>query len=303
MGMQRAEVEALRPSGPIPDVGHTWRRLKRLTRRHPTMVAGIAIVVLMGLIAAFSPWLFTSNPTAAWAPDRLQPPSSEHWFGTDFVGRDVYSRAMIGARTSLLVGFSVALISMTAAVTIGLLVGYYRPLDMVVMRVMDGMMSIPVILLALAMTALLGGSIQNVIIGISVVITPHATRVVRSQVLSLREQPFVESARAISAGVPRILFRHIMPNIGHTIVVQATFICAEAIVVEAILSFLGAGTPPDHPSWGTMMAEGRRAISLAMWVLGFPGIFLTTTVLAINVAGDGLRDVLDPTLAHAETHA
>jgi peptide/nickel transport system permease protein len=275
-------------------------RVVRVARRYPTMVLAMAVVALVGLIAAFSPWLFTSDPLWAWAPDRLQPPNSEHWFGTDFVGRDVYSRTLIGARTSLMVGFSVSLISVTAAVVIGLLVGYFRIADAIVMRFLDGLMSIPLILLALAMAALLGGSIQNVVIALSVVETPWATRVVRSQVLSLREQPFVESARAISASVPRILIRHILPNIWAIIIVQATFICADAIVVEAILTFLGAGVPPDHASWGTMMSEGRRSISQAIWVVGIPGAFLTTTVLAINVAGDGLRDILDPRLAHFE---
>ena len=298
-------AERLRSIAPTQEVWVRPRtpmreRVVRVARRYPTMVLAMAVVALVGLIAAFSPWLFTSDPLWAWAPDRLQPPNSEHWFGTDFVGRDVYSRTLIGARTSLMVGFSVSLISVTAAVVIGLLVGYFRIADAIVMRFLDGLMSIPLILLALAMAALLGGSIQNVVIALSVVETPWATRVVRSQVLSLREQPFVESARAISASVPRILIRHILPNIWAIIIVQATFICADAIVVEAILTFLGAGVPPDHASWGTMMSEGRRSISQAIWVVGIPGAFLTTTVLAINVAGDGLRDILDPRLAHFE---
>ena len=300
--MAAERVERLAPSVEVqlrPQVP-LRTRFVRTARRYPTMVLGIGVVVLIGLIAAFSPWLFTSDPLWAWAPDRLQSPNSEFWFGTDFVGRDVYSRTLIGARTSLLVGFSVALISITAAVTIGLLVGYFRIVDAIVMRILDGLMSIPLILLALAMMALLGGSIQNVIIALAVVETPWATRVFRSQVLSLREAAFVESARAISASVPRILVRHILPNIGAIIIVQGTFICADAIVVEAILTFLGAGVPPDHASWGTMMAEGRRSMSLAIWVVGIPGLFLTATVLSINVAGDGLRDILDPRLAHFE---
>lgn len=282
------------------DTAVLWTRAKRITRRHPTMVIGIVVLVLMGLMAGLAPVLFTSDPVRADPFVRLQPPSSEHWFGTDFVGRDAYSRALYGSRVSLLVGFSVALICVTSAVFIGLVAGYYRKVDAVVMRVMDGLMAIPTVLLAIALMATLGGSVQNVIIAISVVETPRAVRVVRSVVFGLRELTYVEAARAIGVPTPRILFRHIFPGTVPALIVQGTFICAAAILVEAILSFLGAGTPPEIPSWGTMMAEGRRTISQAIWVIGFPGMFLTFTVMAINLTGDGLRDLLDPKLSRRE---
>ena len=279
------------------DTASLWAGAKRIARRHPTMVLGIAVLVLMGLMAALAPVLFTSDPVRADPFVRLQPPSSEHWFGTDFVGRDAYSRTLYGSRISLLVGFSVALIGVTFAVVIGLLAGYYRHVDAVVMRIMDGLMAIPTVLLAIALMATLGGSVQNVIIAISVVETPRAVRVVRSAVFGLRELTYVEAARAIGAPTTRILIRHIFPGTVPVLIVQGTFICAAAILVEAILSFLGAGTPPEIPSWGTMMAEGRRTISQAVWVIGFPGMFLTLTVMGINLAGDGLRDLLDPKLS------
>jgi peptide/nickel transport system permease protein len=261
------------------------------------MAAGIAVVVIMTIISLMAPLLFTDDPYKGWPPDRLQPPSAEHWFGTDFIGRDVYSRAVYGGRISILVGFSVAAISIGAAMLIGLLSGYFKIVDAIVMRIMDGIMSVPIILLAIALMALLGGSVQNVIFGLSFVVMPRAARVMRASVLTLKEEMFVEAARSIGASTFRILFRHILPNALAPMIVIGTFICAEAILIEAILSFLGAGTPPETPSWGTMMAEARRAISVAVWVIGFPGLFLSITVLGINLAGDGLRDLLDPKLA------
>ena len=272
-------------------------RTLRLARRYPTTAIGILVIVLMVVMGALAPFLFTGDPYMVDPPSRLQAPSDANWFGTDFLGRDVYARSMYGARISLLVGFTVAVVSTIAAVLLGLVSGYYRKVDIVVMRIMDGMMAIPIILLAIALMATLGGSIQNVIIALSVVETPRMVRIVRASVLSLRELMYVDAALSIGASTPRILFRHVLPGTIAPVIVQATFICAEAILVEAVLSFLGAGTPPDIPSWGTMMAEGRKAISVAFWAIGFPGMFLTITVLGVNLAGDGLRDILDPKLA------
>lgn len=273
-----------------------WKGLRRLWRRHPLMFVGMFVLLCMAAMAIFAPLLFTSDPLKVDPPNRLLSPRGDHWFGTDFVGRDVYSRAIYGSRISLAVGASVGLISAAIASLIGLFAGYWRPFDNIIMRVMDGIMSIPDILLAIALVSIVGGSVQNVIFALTFVVTPRAVRVVRSQVLTLKEAVYVEAARSIGARMPRIVFIHIFPGTIASIIVIATIIGAGAIVVEAVLSFLGAGTPPEIPSWGTMMAEGRRTISQAMWVVGFPGLFLTLTVLSVNIIGDNLRDILDPRL-------
>ena len=273
-------------------------RARRFAFRHLNVTVGSGVVFLMLMTALLAPVLFTGDPNEPIVKDRLEAPSRDHWFGTDNIGRDVYTRTIYGARISLLVGFTVASIGIAMAVVLGLLTGYFRKVDAVVMRFMDGLMAIPAILLAMALMAFLGGSIQNVIIALSVVYTPSTVRIVRSSVLSLREQMFVDAARAIGAKTPRILVRHILPNTFAPLIVLATYVCAESVLVEAALSFFGAGTPNDIPTWGGIMANGRSFLSRAMWVVIFPGIFLTLTVLAINVAGDGLRDLLDPRLRH-----
>lgn len=229
--------------------------------------------------------------------DRLQSPSVEHWFGTDHLGPDINARTIHGSRISLLVGLCVAAISTAVGLAIGLLSGYDRRLDVVVMRVMDGIMAIPGILLAIALMALVNASVHNVIIALAIPEIPRVVRLVRALVLSLREQPFIEAMQAAGAGAPRILLRHIMPNTLAPLVVQGTYICASAVIVEAYLSFLGAGTPPHIPSWGNIMAEGHAYVQLAFWIIFFPGLFVATTVLAINLVGDSLRDTLDPKLA------
>ena len=285
--------------GLAPREGKGKALARRIARRHPTMIVGMVIIVLMGLIAIFAPFLFTEDPTGGRAKNRLQPPSSEHWFGTDFVGRDVWSRTLYGARISLLVGVSVGLLASAVATIVGLFAGYFRTFDMVVMRVMDGIMAIPGVLLAIALVSITGASLQNVIFALTFVEGPHSVRIVRSAVLSLREEEYVDAARAIGAGTPRILLQHITPGIVAPLIVIATIIGAGAILAEATLSFLGAGTPPEIPAWGNMMAEGRRALSLAIWAVAFPGAFLTLTVLGVNVVGDNLRDMLDPKLSRS----
>jgi peptide/nickel transport system permease protein len=280
----------------MPDFGNAMRSARRISRKNPTMAAGIVIIIVMILVAIFASLLFTSNPKALDIPERLTGPSSEHWFGTDNVGRDVYSRTIYGTRVSLTVGFSVAVVAMIISSAIGLVTGYYRKADLVVMRLMDGLMSIPGVLLAIALMALLGGSVQNVIIALSVVETPRAVRLVRGSVLTLREQMYVDAARAMGAPTYRILGLHILPNTFAPLMVQGTYIMASAVLTEAYLSFLGAGPPPDVSSWGNVMAQGRNFITAAIWIIFFPGLFLTALVLAINVAGDGLRDTLDPRL-------
>ena len=272
------------------------RDLVYQSRRNPTMVGGVVVVLIMALIALFAPLLTFADPKYLDPFKRFSEPGSEFWFGTDNLGRDIYARTIYGTRISLTVGFSVAIVTLFTAVGIGLPAGYYPKLDAVIMRIMDGLMSIPSILLAIALAALLGGSMQNVIIALTVVETPRSVRVVRSSVLSLREQMFVDAARAVGVPPPRILIRYILPNTMAPLIINSTAICAAAILTEAGLSFLGAGLPEEVPSWGNVMAAGRNYISSAVWVIFFPGLFLTITVLGVNLAGDGLRDSLDPKL-------
>ena len=272
---------------------------RRILRRHPTMVIAMGVVLLMVLIAIFAPYFRTTDPKYIDTDFRLMAPNSVDWFGTDKFGRDVWSRTLFGSRISLIVGGSVSALVSISASLIGLVTGYFRRLDMVIMRIMDGMMAIPTILLAIALVSITGSSVQNVILALSVVSAPRGVRLVRSTVLALAEEEYVEAARATGAGTARILLLHIFPGTLPALIVLSSLILAGAILVEAILSFLGAGTPVETPSWGNMMAEGRKNLSLAIWVVGFPGMFLTATVLAVNVIGDNLRDLLDPKLSRA----
>ncbi len=271
--------------------------VRDLLRRHPTAMAGGVLLFLIVAIAIFAPYLGTIDPQALSPVRRLRPPNEENWFGTDTLGRDIYSRVLFGTRISLIVGFSVAILSTAIGLFIGLVAGFNRVVDAVVMRIMDGLMAIPPILLAIALMALTRASIQNVILAITIAEVPRVTRLVRSLGLSLREQPFVEAARAAGTRNWRILWRHILPNTMAPLIVQATYICASAIIIEAILSFLGAGTPPTTPSWGNIIAEGRMVFLVAAYIILIPSAFLSITVLAINLLGDGLRDALDPRLA------
>jgi peptide/nickel transport system permease protein len=268
-------------------------RAVRFARRQPTFVAGLAVLALMVVAAVAAPLWWTRDPMQMRPAQRLRPPSEERWFGSDHFGRDVYSRTIYGTRISLSVGAAVSVVSLTLGTGLGLVIGFYRRLDTVVMRVMDGLMAIPAILLALALMALLRGSVRNVIIALVIPEIPRVTRLVRASVLSLREHTMVEAARALGVGTPRILLRYILPGLVAPLIVQATYIGASAILFEAYLSFLGAGTPPHIPSWGNIMAEGKTYVQLAFWIILFPGLFLALTVLAINLVGDGLRDLLD----------
>jgi peptide/nickel transport system permease protein len=271
-----------------------WRRL---LRRHPTLIAGLLLLAAMAVLAAAAPRFTTHDPLELSPIDRLRPPSAESWFGTDMLGRDVYSRTIHGGRVSLQIGIYVAVISAVLGLTIGVLSGSSRFADSLVMRIMDGVMAIPAILLAIALMAVMNASVQNVVIALTIPEVPRVVRLVRAQVLSLRESIYVEAARAMGAGFLRVVFRHILPNTLAPLIVQATYICASAVIFEAYLSFLGAGTPPEIPSWGNIMAEGRTYVQIAFWIILFPGLFLAATVLAINLVGDGLRDNLDPRVA------
>jgi peptide/nickel transport system permease protein len=275
----------------------TVRKFKDALRRHPTAIAGAIVLLLMVLVAIFAPWLGTIDPQALSPIRRLKPIGGEFWFGTDMLGRDVYSRVIYGSRVSLTVGLSVALLATSVGLAIGLVTGYMRRLDAVMMRVMDGLMSIPSVLLAIALISLTRASLENVVMAIALTEVPRVVRLVRSLVLTLREQPYVEAAIASGTRLPAILLRHILPNTMAPLLVQATYICASAMITEAILSFIGAGTPPNIPSWGNIMAEARSLIQVAPTILLFPGLFLSLTVLSVNLLGDGMRDALDPRLA------
>ena len=295
-----ADTAHVAPAPAMPDVLPPVKQRGRVLtfiRRHPTIFAGGLLLSIVLFIALAAPLLWTADPTALAPARRTREPSATYWFGTDMLGRDVYSRVLYGARVSLLVGFSVALLSSVIGMTIGLVSGFVRWADAIIMRVMDGLMSIPPILLAIALMALTRGSVQNVIIAITVAEIPRVSRLVRSVVLSLREQPYVEAAIASGTRVPKIVWRHILPNTLAPITVQATYICASAMITEAILSFIGAGTPPIIPSWGNIMAEGRALWQVKPYIVFFPAVFLSVTVLAVNLLGDGLRDALDPRLA------
>jgi peptide/nickel transport system permease protein len=287
-------------AAPLPDVLPPVRRRGRIRtfiRRHPTIVIGGAILLALVFIAIFAPWLGTKDPTALAPARRTRAPSAMYWFGTDMLGRDVYSRVLYGTRISLIVGFSVAVLSSAIGLLIGILAGFVRVLDSVLMRVMDGLMAIPGILLAIALMALTRASVQNVIIAITIPQIPQVARLVRGVVLSLREQPYVEAAVASGTRLPKIMWKHVLPNTLAPLTVQATFTCAAAMITEAALSFLGAGTPPIIPSWGNIMAEGRALWQVKPYIVFFPAVFLTIAVLAVNMLGDGMRDALDPRLA------
>lgn len=269
----------------------------RLVRRYPTIAIGGTLVLGIILMAIFAPFLGTSDPTAISTRLRTREPSAQFWFGTDMLGRDIYSRVLYGARVSLIVGFSVAILASVLGLAVGLIAGFIRAADAVIMRVMDGIMSIPSILLAVALMALTRGSVGNVILAITIAEVPRVARLVRGVVLSLREQPYVDAAVAAGTRTPVIIIKHILPNTLAPIIVQATYICASAMLTEAILSFIGAGTPPIIPSWGNIMAEGRALWQVKFYIVLIPAIFLSVTVLAVNLLGDGLRDALDPRLA------
>jgi len=257
---------------------------------------GMLVIAIMVAVAWIGP-MFTVDPMEIRPLARLKPAGEFGLFGTDQLGRDLFSRVVNGARVSLVVGFAVAAVAVVAGLLLGLVAGYFRLMDAVIMRLMDGLMSIPAILLAIALISLTGATLWTVIVAIFIPEIPRVVRLVRSVVLSVREEPYVEAG--IAAGTPTwlILWRHILPNTIAPMIVQATYICGAAMLTEAILGFLGAGIPPETPSWGNIMSEGRTFFQLTPWVIFFPGSALALTVLAVNFVGDGLRDTLDPRIA------
>ena len=289
------------PDSPEEPESGRRQRLRRFTtlyllikNMNGRILIGSVMLIVVILMAIFAPLLATHSPLTINVIDRIQPPSPDHWFGTDEHGRDIYSRVIYGSRVSVLVGMSVVVTTTILGTVIGLVSGFYKRLDSVFMRIMDAFQSFPAILLAIAIMAALGASARNVIIALTVTYTPRTARVVRGKVLGIREETYIESARAVGLGDIRIMARYVLPNTLAPLIVQATFILALAIIAEAGLSFVGAGTPPPSPSWGNILADGRAFMRQAQWMTLFPGLFIMFSVLGLNILGDGLRDVMDP---------
>jgi len=280
----------------LPGVASPIARLAVAVRRNPTIALGALLLAALVVMTLAAP-VIAGDPFRQAPINRLRPPSERFWFGTDQFGRDVFSRTVWGARVSLIVGFAVAALASLIGLAIGLVCGYFRRIDGVVMRIMDGIMAIPSILLAIALITLTRPGLGIVIVAILIPEVPRVVRVVRSVVLSIRSQPYIESAIAGGTRNTRLLTRHVLPNTLAPLIVQATYVCASAMLIEAGLSFLGAGVPPEIPSWGNIIAQGRTFFQIAPWSILIPGAFLATTVLAVNMLGDGLRDRLDPRLA------
>ncbi|MDF2812841.1 MAG: peptide transporter permease [Microvirga sp.] len=274
--------------------------------RSPTMIVivrlfqsrsfliGAALVLAIALVAVFADVLSPYDPLRNSFRTRLRPPDGTFWFGTDHFGRDILSRVIHGARISLIIGLMTALLTGIAGTMIGAVAGFFPTLDNPIMRLMDALMAFPAIVLAIAVAAVLGASVVNVIIALSIATTPHTARIVRASVLVVREREFIEAARALGASDLRVLCRHVMPNAFGPLIVRLTYVFATAILAEAALSFIGVGPPPPAPSFGSIIAQGRDFITEAPWITIFPGLAIIVSVLGLNLLGDGLRDVLDP---------
>lgn len=271
-------------------------RVLRTLRRRILVLCGCAFVLAVVVAALLAPWLTRYSPTALRVQERLQPPSTKHLFGTDHLGRDIYTRVLYGARVSLRVGVGVALTSALVGTAVGLLAGYFRHLDNLLMRVMDGLMAFPGLLLALAIMAATGPSELNILAALTVVYTPRVARVVRGSVLAVRELDYVQAVEAVGGSDLRIVVLHILPNCLAPLLVQISFTFAYAVLAESALSFLGAGAPPEQPTWGNILSEGREFMQKAPWMTLFPGLAIAFTVLGVNLLGDALRDALDPHL-------
>ena len=274
------------------------RALQQLMHRRIVMVAALVLAVI-AVLALGAPWVTSFDPNDTAVLDRLKGPSAQHWLGTDELGRDLYARIVHGARYSLAIAAFTAVGAVLCGTVLGLVAGFFRGLDAPLMRVVDAMMSFPDILLAIALVAVLGASMTNVILALAIVYTPRVARVVRASTLVVRELLFIEAARALGIPTWRILFIHVLQNIASPILVQATFIFAYAVLAEAGLSFLGVGVPPQLPTWGTMIASGQQFAHQALWIVIFPGIAIILAALSLQMVGDGFRDLLDPKLRKA----
>lgn len=300
-------IEQSVEAGNVVEKPSLWLRL----RKHPSVIIGSILMLFIAMLVPLASTLTSLDPTEINPRNRNKPPGYEAVYkddngekytviahmGTDKLGRDVFTRVIYGARVSLIVGLSVAVISVSIGLFIGLIAGYFRYVDAIVMRIMDGLMAIPAILLAIALVSLSGATLFTVIMAIVIPEIPRVVRLVRSIVLSIREEPYVEAAISVGTPTTKILYRHVLPNTIAPLIVQGTFICGSAILLEAILSFLGVGVPPEIPTWGNIMAQGRDLFQIFPHNIFYPGIFLTLTVLAINMLGDGLRDTIDPRMA------
>jgi peptide/nickel transport system permease protein len=266
----------------------------------PIIAVATALLSLIVLMAIFAPLLAPHDPQLLAPAQRLKPSTALHWLGTDGYGRDVLSRIIYGGRISLVIGVGAAIFSIGIGLVIGLVSGFFKWVDAVMMRVMDGLMAIPSILLAIAVVSLSGASLMTVLIAITIPEIPRVARLVRSVVLSAREEPYVEAAISVGSSLPKIMWRHLMPNTIAPLIVQGTYVCASAILTEAILSFLGAGINPETPTWGNIMAEGRAYFQIKPSLIFWPGLLLSIAILSINLIGDAARDALDPKMKHRE---
>jgi peptide/nickel transport system permease protein len=280
----------------VKDATRRPSRIGRMIRR-PLPAMGAVLLLILISVSIGAPWITAQDPFDMNVVDRLQPPNETYFFGTDAFGRDIFTRTLYGGRVSLIIGVSVAVTSTVIGLIIGIIAGYFRMADAILMRIMDGLMAIPGILLAIGLMSLTRASIWVVIIAITIPEVPRVVRLVRSVVLTVREQVYIQAAGAIGTRFPRLMLKHILPNTFAPLIVQATYIAASAVLIESYLSFLGVGTPPEIPSWGNIIAEGRLYVQIAFWNILFPSIFLALMVLSINILGDGLRDMLDPRLA------
>ncbi|RWR34942.1 ABC transporter permease [Sinirhodobacter populi] len=294
---------AVAPNAPLdlPEMegsgkGGAWQVLRDVLSSWPARISAIVLLLIV-LMAVFAPFLGTGNPVTINPALRLQASSAEHWLGTDSYGRDVYSRIVYGARISLAVGAGTVIVSLVLGIFFGVLTGYFKWADIIVMRFMDGLMAIPGILLAIALVAISGATLTTVLIAIAVPEIPRVARMVRSVILGVRNEPYVEAASILGTGVWKMVWRHMLPNTVAPLIVQGTYIFASAIMTESILSFLGAGVPPETPSWGNMMADGRTFFLLKPELILYPGVMVSLTVLSVNMLGDVLRDRLDPRMA------
>ena len=284
-------------SVPLADRMTVVSRVREIVTSSPLVFIAAVILVIIVLSALFAPWVVPHDPVRLTPSVRLKPPSETYWLGTDAFGRDLFSRIIYGGRISLVVGAAAAVFAVFLGLTLGLLAGYIRWIDAVLMRMVDGLMAIPSILLAIAIVSLWGASLWTVLIAITIPEVPRVVRLVRSLVLSAREEPYVEAAIAAGSSTFLIMRRHLVPNTVAPLIIQGTYICASAILTEAILSFLGAGINPETPSWGNIMAEGRIYFQINPGIVMWPGLVVSVAILSINLFGDAVRDALDPRMA------
>ncbi|MEJ6747821.1 MAG: ABC transporter permease [Ascidiaceihabitans sp.] len=272
-------------------------RVREIVTSSPLVFIAAVILAIIVLSALFAPWVVPHDPVRLTPSVRLKSPSETYWLGTDAFGRDLFSRIIYGGRISLVVGAAAAVFAVVLGLTLGLLAGYIRWIDAVLMRMVDGLMAIPSILLAIAIVSLWGASLWTVLVAITIPEVPRVVRLVRSLVLSAREEPYVEAAIAAGSSTFLIMRRHLVPNTVAPLIIQGTYICASAILTEAILSFLGAGINPETPSWGNIMAEGRIYFQINPGIVLWPGLVVSVAILSINLLGDAVRDALDPRMA------